>query len=323
MSFARTGHHAYLQYGKETNFKTFPAMTRAWGFRQQASGIEYTNTLLKLNSIGSPVYEKYVFANFQGSYTIEHVLSNPWWLDLLYDVPNSQAGTPNVHTYPNQTTYPNTVPKEIFTFGTEIGISQPSPANMVLQYAGNVIQNTVISGKINDWINVKHSILYAKTPVIATSLDSTLPTDDINFPYTYIHGTLTLAGLAVGTIQSIELTQDQTGNLLWGFGSAEAEDKYRGMMEVKGKVHLAFKNKELLQLALDKTEPTNNTMQMVFTNGGSGASEKSLTFDGTGIGFPSHSIPSVVAGEVIFQDVPFEVRIPKWTARNAIASPPA
>lgn len=322
MSYVRTGHHAYAQYGIESTFKTFPAMSRAFGYNVSVSQLDFKNTLLKLGSIGSPVYEKFAFANFEGSFNVEWVLSNPWWLELIYDPPSSTGTAPTVHVYPNQTNFPNTVPKELKTFGVEVGIAQPSPSNMVLQYAGCIMAQHTISARLNDFVTCRAQVMYAKTPVVATTLDTTLPTDDVAFPYTYIHGTITLAGIAVGTIQTIELTQNLNGNLLWGFGSAEAEDKYRGMMDVSGKFNCAFKNKDLLQLALDKQEPTTNTVQLVFSNGGSGATLKSLTFDGTGIGIPNHTIPEIKRGEAIFQDVPFDVRIPMWTARNQTATPP-
>lgn len=323
MSTVRSGGHAYVQYGKETTWKTFPTITRAFGYNQVVNGLQFQNQALKLASLGQGVYESSAFANYKGAFSMEWVLSNPWWLDQIYGAGSHTGSAPTTHVYPDQAdAHFQHMPVDLSSFGLEVGVDQVS-TDTVFQYAGCIFNSVNLACRVNDFVQMRAQCQYAKLPVVATTLDSTVATEDVAFPYTFIHGTLDISTVVgVATIQSIELNQNLNSQLLWGFGNLEATDNYRGVLEVTGKVNCKFADATLYNFVKAAAEPATNTMKLKFTNGGVGAAEKSLQFDGTGLILDMHSFPTIKVGEAIFQDIAYTVRIPKWTAINAITTAP-
>lgn len=261
--------------------------------------------LAQLNSI-----EPKAFAYGRNEYrtSVDFILSNPWWFDSLFGAPTSGGAAPTTWTWASTTANA----KAVKSLALDIGFAGET-ANVVRTPVGVVMPSATIRSSMNDVIRCSADLLWGKELAINTnSLNATPPTDDIGFPYTFVHGSLNIGG-AIAQLQDMDLSINFGTELLYQQGTPNAVGAYKRMMEVTGRFNVAQVDGNRLKFVVDNsgTAPaygrtTQGSLVMSFDNGLVGANQKTITFTGTTVGFGDHT-NSLVPNEPVFEDLSWQI----------------
>lgn len=297
----RTGAFGYLQYGYETTYGTISsAITKVLGLEQKATSWGYTNNKIVLSEFNQVQPIKFAYGQARGDLGVDFVLSNPWWLNSLYDL-KSGAG-PFTYTVSSKLIKPITV---------EIGIDNTT--DTVRMCRGSFVNSISLRSSIGDVVRCSADIAYSIESTQA--IDAVPAVDDIAFPYTFAHGTLEMPdGTLLAQVQSVDLTLTQNGELLYAHGSNQAVGAYRKLFEITGRFNLSHVdyvqlNKVYAQIGINAQTQLSEqpTLALKFTNGLSAGAERTIDFQATGIALDSFNV-SVEPNEPIFEDIPFQAR---------------
>ncbi len=309
----RTGASAYSQYEKEVLYGVDPVGDRdlVFGLEEKISGWAKLNNQIMLSKFNQITVDQFAYGQNSGRYTIDYVLSNPWWLELIFGVIDAGVG-PFTHTYtPNST---------LSSFTHEIGMGLQGE-DQVRTILGAVLNSATIRSSMNELVRCSAEVVYGKEAAVGTSLDSTPSIDDLNFPYTFVHGTIEKPNSTVlAEVQSIELTINQNAELLYGHGDADPVGAFKRRLDMSGRVNLSLVDATHLDDLNARAEVA--TMRLKFSNGLTDTAEKTIDFALTGIGFGEHGLGSVEPNEPIFEDLNYVARNVSIVATNNIASAP-
>lgn len=308
----RTGAVAYFKYDYETTFGGDDATkTKTLGFDVRLTGFRSSNTLIALPALNDVNVAKFVYGSNKFSMGIDFAMSNPWWLEAVMGTRVTAGVSPFTHTYTKSKT-----PKPIaFELGQGV-----ETANEVRTGVGVVFNSATISSSIDNLVRVRGELLHGKELAIGTTLDSSPPSDDLDFPYTFVHGTFELPnGTVIAELQSEEITIGQNAVLLWEGGGANAVAAYRRLFEITGRFSASKKDKTQIQRVIDRVEVA--TCKLKFTNGLSGVNEKTIDFQGTGVGVSEHNV-NIEPNEPIFDELVWQIRSLQVVATNNVATPP-
>lgn len=308
----RTGAFVYEQWMQETTFGTeVSPKNRTFGLDEKISPISTINNQQALSQLYSVETSKFAYGLNGKTYSMDWVLSDPWFLILLFGSLITTGTSPYTHTY--------SVIKTVQSFSHEIAF-EAETANVVRKLLGSVLNTVTIRSAINELARVSGSFICGKEAAVGTSLDASPAVDVVQFPYTFVHGTFELPnGTVIAELQNVELTINQNARLTSGHGSADAVGASRGKWEVTGKFNASMVNAVQLQRILDRTELA--TLRLKYTNGLAGANERSVTFNGTGVGV-SEQVYSGQAVEDVFEDITWQVRQLNAVAINNTSVPP-
>jgi len=311
----RTGTSIYVQYGKESTFKTFPTMTRAFGIGTQVPNVVANNNLGTLFGIGSVVAQKHYFGRFDGGLDVEFTLSTPWVLGCFLGVPVTAGAGPYTHTYSAATVAKDTI-------SVELGGAYDT-VNEVRKLLGGLGLQLGLSSSIGSPVNARAGFLYTQEDDPGTSLDSSIATDDLDFPYTFEHATIELpTSTTLGEVQAVDININPKPNLGFGHGSEFGVSPSWGSCEISGSITMNKKSSTQLQRQVGTGARAEvATMRVKFTNGLSGVNEKTIQFDFTGVAFGS--ITNSYRVDDVIQDVmPWVARNLSVVATNNITTPP-
>ena len=256
----RTGANSYLKYGWETTFATkSSSLTKPFGLQQSVGSWTVNNSRKDLRKLGQVEREAFAYGQQNGSLSVEFILSNPWIFQALYGAPSTTGSSSDfTHTYPHASTGQ---PKTVQPLSCEIGFQAESATNatVVRSMLGGVLTGLSISTNIDDLVNVSADITYGNEgdPSNTTSdFDTTPPSDDIAFPYTFAHGTLKwYNGSALATVaevQSANISFTQNVNLLYRIGSNKATAAYRQGFDINGTFQASWKDDAIFKQMLDQ-----------------------------------------------------------------------
>jgi len=98
---ATAGHQALLSYDWEDGFRNAPASAdkKPFGLDATLSTEEGSNNAVRLFEPGDPEAIQIIEQNFDGSWTAEFTLSNPWFLRGVIDEASSSGTAPTTHTF--------------------------------------------------------------------------------------------------------------------------------------------------------------------------------------------------------------------------------
>ena len=305
----RSGQSAYMQWNLETSFNGgATTYNKAFGMDQKCS-ISTNESAMLLPALNKVEYDKVVYLETKKDISARWVLSSPWFFELLLGSLSSNLSDPTIHTFT-----PAKIPESA---GVEIGFDSDT-SNVVRKFAGVVMKSATISAQLGGTAEVSAELM-ASTEAVSSSLDSTSASDDIDFPYSFVHGTITVGTTVVAQVQSIDLTIDSKAELLYGFGSSTAVAAYNKIFSYSGKINGAMLSNVGVNQVLDRENVS--AFSLLFSNGLTGANKKSIVFTGSGMVPKSHSV-SFDPGEPVFEDREFDILGLVVTAENDTVSPP-
>lgn len=333
----RTGANSYLKYGWETTFATkSSSMTKPFGLQQSVGSWTVNNSRKDLRKLGQVEREAFAYGQQNGSLSVEFILSNPWIFQALYGAPSTTGSSSDfTHTYPHASTGQ---PKTVQPLSCEIGFQAESATNttVVRSMLGGVLTGLSISTNIDDLVNVSADITYGNEgdpSNTASDFDSSPPSDDIAFPYTFAHGTLKwYDGSSLSTVaevQSANISFTQNVNLLYRIGSNKATAAYRQGFDINGTFQASWKDDAIFKQMLDQINAPPTTelasgsttvLELKFTNGGTGTAEKTITMNVYGVAIDSHSVDGIRPVDPVFETINWEARGVSIVCNNPIAT---
>jgi len=335
-----TGAFVYLQWATEAifNTKAVNLSTTAgqdFGFEQKITSWSFTNNKIPLAQLNDVRIKTYAYGQTRGSLSVDFVLSDPGFLELVgfKNVSVSGAG-PYVHTWCLDTTADT---KIIQSFSTEIG-QCAGATDIVRTLTGGIVNSATITATIGEVARVSLDSNYANES-LTTALDACLNplcvTDAI--PFTFAHGSLEFPDCTViAETQDVELTFSQNSDHLWGIGTSVAASAYRKLFEITGSFKTSFTDSVQLQKLYAQQKDTlcntaacaetllteQPTLKLTFTNGLCGTAERSIEFSITGIALADHNL-SIEPNEPVFEELNFQASDCTAVANNNVAIIPA
>lgn len=326
----RTGASGYLQYGKESTFGGGATQTRVFGLEQKISGLTWKNNQIPLPQLNDIEIQRYAYGRNEGQASVEWVLSNPWFFDIILDaVDTSGSGSDYTHIWNSDKdalTADNSGVVIPHTMHIEHGLDGET-GNVIRNMKGVVFNSVTLKAALNETIKCTGELAWGKEDAVGTTLDTTIATDGINFPYTFAHATLELPdATVVAQLQEFEITLNLNTELLYGMGSADAVSAFRKIFEMTGKFKAATVDKTQIDRVFDAADGTTAntgiaTLQITLTNGLSGNDEKAIVLDFAGVGVSEHST-EMQPGEAVFENLTWQLRNIQVTANNSVSTPP-
>ena len=338
----RTGGSSYVRYDWEDTFGTaaFNNSThKAFGLNARLGSWTLGHSPKDLPRLNQVEVAQYAYGQQNGSLSVDFVLSNPWIFRALYGAHATTGSGPYVHTW--GTTGDVSGAKTITPFSVEVGFAAED-ANIVRTATGCILNSLSIGTAIDDTVNCSADISYGNESDNGTTYHATPPNDNIGFPYTFAHGELRwygddaadtdAAGSVIAELQTANITFAQNPALLYSIGSNKAVSSFRRVFDITGNFQASWvNNKKLLQLLDQIEKPGTSFIRagqsgsavdaiLTFTNGGTGATLKTITIRLSGVRPDSISIDGIVPVEPVFETINWRAKTASVTAENAIST---
>jgi hypothetical protein len=306
----RTGAFGYLLYGWESTFKG-GATTRdkVFGRGQRVTGVTTRNNLENIYEIGSRVVSKGIFKQLEGSLGLEWILANPWFFKaVMGKVTTTGSVAPYTHTFEKD--------KSFVSMDVELGFAGET-ANVLRRLKGAVFNSLTLTGTVGDAIKCRGDILYFDESVTAGTL-GTASVDTFD-PFIWSQATLKIpaGGNALAEVQSFEITIANNALPIFGLGDYKAGNVAPQALDITGRLSITMKDKTFLDYL--RTEVAD--CEFKITNGLTGASERSITFNGTGVLF-GESSSTMEPNALVLEDLPITIRDATIVAVNATSTVP-
>ena len=328
----RTGAHSYLKYGEESTYGGGATATRPFGLQQSINSLSFKNNQIALTQLNNIEVQSFAYGKNEGSGSVDFVLSSPWVFDaILGGVDTTGSGSDYQHIWDSDSgnlSANNTGIASPKSFDIEVGFDTKTSTDVVRHLKGSVFSSLNIKSSINETVTGSMDFLYGNVDTIGTSVGSPIA-DGVNFPYTFSHAKLQIPNDTTGhpnrtqnliaEVQDFDISFTSNTELLYEQGSAGAVGAFRKLFEITGKFNASFIDKTQLQRVFDRVELA--TFTVVFTNGLTGNSEKTITLEFAGVGLSEHSL-SIAPNEPVFEDLTFQMRNVKVTANNSVATVP-
>ena len=338
----RTGASSYVRYDWENTFGTAAfdnATHKAFGLNARLGSWTLGHSPKDLPRLNQVEVAQYAYGQQTGSLSVDFVLSNPWIFRALYGAQATTGSGPYVHTW--GTTGDVSGAKTITPFSVEVGFAAED-ANIVRTATGCILNSLSIGATIDGTVDCSADITYGNEADNGTSYHSSPPSDDVNFPYTFAHGELRwygddaadtdASGSIIAELQTANITFAQNPALLYSIGSNKAVSSFRRVFDITGNFQASWvNNKKLLQLLDQIEKPGTSFIRegqsgaavdaiLTFTNGGTGATLKTITIRLSGVRPDSISIDGIVPVEPVFETINWRAKTASVTAENAIST---
>ena len=318
-----TGSSAYVIRNYEASFESTITNDSAmvFGFDQKLSGLEWMNNQTALGQIYTPELEAFLYGRDAGGLSIEYTMGNSYWLTSLLNNPvteddNGGAG-PITRTWssdPDDAALALNSTRVAKTQNLEIGfalIENTTTSNpQVRRATGAVTQNLNLKTSIDNPVAITETIIWGNEDAVGSTLNSGVPSNSGFAPMNFVNSNVQLnygTGLeSLVKVQDLDFTLNRNQELLYELNDSGASDAYTKVIEMTGKVMLAFDNIDAYQAVADRAELT--SMSITITNGQSGTDERSLTMTFGGVGLSRHGNPDIQPGEPIFQEFDYQCR---------------
>ena len=337
----RTGAFAYAKYGYETTFQTAVTADKKFGLQDKVSSWTLTNNRINLQQLNQIEPNKFAYGQQQGSLSMGYVLSNPWVFGSIYGIPSVGSISNGVatHSYPHAS---NGQPKGVRSATVEIGFdaSDSGGGDIVRTLKGCVTNSLSLSTTVGQVVDVTQELSYGKEDAPATTFSGgSAPAKPTNeFPYTFAHAKLKVGDDVIAQVQDLDITFTQNSDMLWGLDSHQAVASYRRVFDITGRFRASWLNKKRLEDVLeqiDRSDFSTNTstagnfaetiggtieLQIVFTNGQTGANLKTITILGSGLSPTNINITGIEPVEPIFEEIEWQVKSCTVSADNSIST---
>ncbi len=311
---------AYVIRSFENTFKAGGTVEHSLGFDAKISGLEWANSQVSLPQLYTPEVEAFLYGKNAGSCTIEYTLGNAYFLTGLFNNPVTQDNTTNNtqvkriwKSDPTLNANIRTAKSQHLEFGAAL-----TGENVVRNAKGCIVESVNLKTSIDNPVSVTESFVWGKEDAISTSLDSTVPNNASFTAMNFVHSTVEMPnGSTLSKVQDLDLTINRNQKLLYSLGSADASAAYPQLLEMTGKVTLAFENADILDIVVARGEIA--SFEITITNGLTNAAQRSLTLLFSGVGLSKHGTPTVAPGDLITQEFDFTCRSIVATAIDATA----
>lgn len=315
----RSSSSAYVQYGLESTFGGGATQVALFGKNQKATGLEWTNNQIALPQLYDPRYCDFLYNSNAGSVNMEFVLSNPWIFSWLFHDPTSalDTGTRYDHTWDTDPAVNSNI-RTPPTGHLEIGVDHDT--NVVRNAKGVICTSLNMKTSIDNPVDCSMQLKWGLEDNISTTLDSSVATDGNFKPYNFTHATVEFpVATTQATVQDLDLTINVNMELLRGLGTPDAVDSWRKLIEITGRVNMAFEDSSHLQKVRDRAEVAD--MKILISNGLAGDDLKSIQLNLGRVSVSKHG-SALSAGELILQDFDFQALELDILAKNDSASQP-
>lgn len=277
---ARAGHHARLFYKWEDdsngdpNFAGTPndSDNKPFGSDATLSTFEGSNNAVRQFNPNSRDAREVIERQFDGSWSVEFTLTNPWWLRSVIDNNVSTSGTsaPYTHTFSGDVPYsmqitqqvedPSTdterVLKGCVVASAEISVSGPGEGTVTLE--GAYADESFTSG-------------------VTLTSQPTINEDPLHFG----EATLDRAGSTISLVQSVSVSIENNTDLIYELGSRTAVDyspKVRSVSVTYGDIVEDSDEVQRMYGSSGATSPQSDVsneekLELIFDNGKTGSSK--------------------------------------------------
>tara|TARA_R100001530_G_scaffold123131_1_gene90993 strand:- start:3 stop:1016 length:1014 start_codon:yes stop_codon:yes gene_type:complete len=333
----RTGASSYIRYDWEDTFGTAAfndSTDKAFGLNTSLTNWTLNTSPKDLPQLGQTEISNYAYGQQNGSLGVDFTLSNPWIFSALLGQP-TKTGSSAPYTYTWGTANSVSGANTVDTFSTEVGFQYGSGGSdkVVRQAKGCILNSLSIGTTIDGTVDCSADISYGKEGDDTTTYHASPPVDDLQFPYTFAHGSLKWhdgSSLAtVAELQSSNITLGQNTSLLYSLGSNSAVSSFRRVFDITGNFQASWTDNTIFRQLIDQLAATNTEtipeasnigVELLFTNNQSGAAEKSIKVSLNDVRPDSIAINGIVPNEPVFETINWRAKTMHITAVNAVAA---
>jgi len=303
---ARPGGLVTLAYGWETGFTSGSgSVDKSFGRGQRVTNATVRENPEIIYELGSRFASTVAFKQFEGSLSLEWIMSNPWFFKGLMGVATTTSGTP----FPQSTHSFTKTSGSIPSMEVDVGFVASSGA-ITRKMMGAVVNSVTLTGAINDVVRVRAECPYYREPSVTLSYGT--PTVDTFAPVTFCNASLIIGGNIIAEVQSFELTVGNNIQPIFGLGSCFAQGAIPTQFDAVGRMSVTMKDASFLGLL--RTEVTSGVLYL--NNGQTSNSMVTLTIGLNGLNFGEHSV-NYQPNQIVIENMPIAIRdIPSIIAIN-------
>jgi len=347
----KTGASSYIKYGWETQFGVSPgdsALDKVFGLNARLTNWSLTHSPKDLPTLGQVEVKDYAYGQQAGSMGIDFVLSNPWIFKSVYGNP-AKTGSTAPFTYKYGTALGTNSgnhagAKSVQNLTVEVGF-QGETDSVVRRGLGCIVNSLNISTTIDGTVDCSTDIGYGKEDansgaVYNATFDTTPPTEDVGFPYTFAHGEIRWAGeggadtdasgSVVAELQDASISFAQNPALLYTIGQHQAVASFRRVFDVTGSFRASWKNDDKLNQLFDQVRKplTKSTIStnaakadiiLSFKNQAATSSTMEvITMKLNGVRPDSHAVEGIVPVEPVFENIAWRTKNVEIICENSV-----
>jgi len=325
----RTGAYAYVKYGYESTFGGSATIDRSFGVKTAVTSLTLGTTRQSLYKLGQVETDKFAYGQQTGALSLDFVLGDKTGGDVfrsIYGSPDSGNGTDGAPHLYGSTASDGTGASKTFvgqSFTTELGFSGETDV-MVRQFKGCLLNTFGITAAVGDVVKCTGDVIYGSEG--ASSTTTTAAASDSSQPFTFAHGTFTLANGVQTQIQEVDISFAQNGELLYALGSNKSVAGIKKTLDITGRFKVAWKDKVahdtvIAQLAganyketwADKNAGTPEFELIFSTKGVDGSGDpvtggKYIKITGKGLGLTDHSVTGLEPIEAVFEELNWAIK---------------
>jgi len=302
-----SGYSGVCNYGFETTFGTVASsLNRVFGYGVKVSTHSRKNNMKAVYGIGSRNAVTNVAEQYEGSVSFEFNLdadNSAWLRAVLGSAPTDAGSGPYTHTYYES----NVLSSFSVVVGANVGTNE-----YVSTLIGVKVNTATITAAVNEPVTVKLDCLYTTETVALTGIPSQVSTNGT--PLNFADGVLTVGGVTIGFVKSVELTVNNNLEMVWGLGSRYAVASVEKTRKYDVKLTAVFSDPTLLlSTFFGKTLPLSSTdltvlnplgvaCVLTFDNGATGTASRKVVITLNNLYFNEHSLPLNVE-DVITEDI--------------------
>jgi len=306
--FAASAASVYAEYGFESAFGGGASGTILFGKEVKLTGLEVKNNQMPLGQLYTPEIESFAYGKTEGKVSLEYVLSNPWFLNSIFDTVATAAGAGNLftHTWVTDPSVDATI-RDLNTMALRIGYDVN--ANFLREPVGVTCSSMSFKMALGETIKVTQELIWGEETNTETFLAPTGTALAGEVPYTFVNAVITnpITGSTLATIQLFDLNLNTNAELLYEFGGAISVDAWRKILEMTGKVTVTVKDSAFLIEVLNRAESAND-MVITISNNGAGDALREIKLTFTGVSFSTHGNTGIEPGELVLENVDFQAR---------------
>lgn len=227
-----SGSGAYVNYGFEATYGAGAVSARPFGLGAKITHSR-KNNLERIYGIGARNASATVAKKYEGAASVEFVLTRASFFRAVLGAVADGGTGPNSYTH----TYTETdaLPSFAIDTGTELGSNDE-----LTELQGCKIASMTLNMAVNETVKIKLECPYKTETLAATTAGSQVVETEV--PYTFAQGLVewSAGGGTVGTVQSIELTINNSLEGIWGIGSRLKAAEIGKIREYNIKMTIAF-----------------------------------------------------------------------------------
>jgi len=212
------------------------------------TSLERNNNIEVVYGFGSREPIWFVGKQFQGSFSLEGLLSSPFSLISVFPgYRQTGAGTVKTHTFTPVNGVSSLCVHNYVDLTSEPATPTDESRILDFTFKGCVCTSCAINASVGEVATCKLDFNYCTenqaSTASAMTAEGTWGTGSNDyFPYTFAHGSVTWSGLVLAEVQSVDVTINPNNELIWGFGSRMAQSALAKALEYDINVGLIFED---------------------------------------------------------------------------------